>query len=144
MSCLFTRRRSSLSSSYKANDILFASNKRAMEREWRRGEIFAWAWSGLRRVFIGFGYRTHYSIYWVIGFVAFGAWAFRRPNTFRIRTRRLAVAYSLDMLLPLISLREAHDRIDLQGWPHYYFYFHKTMGYVLASFLIAGLSGLTK
>ena len=23
------------------------------------------------------------------------------------------------------------------------FYFHKTMGYVLASFLIAGLSGLT-
>jgi hypothetical protein len=37
-----------------------------------------------------------------------------------------------------------HYAIDLKGWPRYYFYFRKLAGYVLASFLIAGLSGLTK
>jgi len=54
------------------------------------------------------------------------------------------IAYSFDMLLPIIQLREKHKKIDLQGWPRYYFYTHKIMGYVLASFLIAGLAGLTK
>jgi hypothetical protein len=54
------------------------------------------------------------------------------------------VAYSVDMLLPIIHLRDAHYKIDLNGWARYYFYIHKTMGYVLASFLIAGLSGLTR
>ena len=49
------------------------------------------------------------------------------------------------MLLPIIRLREKHYKeIDLQGWPRQYFYVHKIMGYVLASFLIAGLVGLTK
>jgi hypothetical protein len=41
-------------------------------------------------------------------------------------------------------LREKHYQIDLAGWPRYYFYMHKVMGYVLASFLITGLAGLTK
>jgi hypothetical protein len=48
------------------------------------------------------------------------------------------------MLLPIIQLRKEHSDIDLDGAAQYYFYFHKIMGYVLASFLIAGLSGLTK
>jgi hypothetical protein len=34
--------------------------------------------------------------------------------------------------------------IDLRGWVRYYFYFRKLMGYVLGSFIVAGLSGLTK
>jgi hypothetical protein len=54
------------------------------------------------------------------------------------------VAYSFDMLLPIIKLREEHYKMDLSGWPRYYFYGHKIAGYVLASFLIAGISGLTK
>ena len=52
--------------------------------------------------------------------------------------------YSLDLLLPVVRLREQHYDIDLQGRVRYYFYVHQIMGYVLASFLIAGLSGLTK
>jgi hypothetical protein len=54
------------------------------------------------------------------------------------------LAYSFDMLLPIIKLREKHYEIDLRGWPRYYFYMQKIMGYVLASFLIVGLAGLTK
>jgi len=55
------------------------------------------------------------------------------------------IAYSLDLLLPVIKLREYHyDKIDLQSWARYYFYFHQLMGYVIAAFLAAGLSGLVK
>ncbi len=54
------------------------------------------------------------------------------------------IAYSFDLLLPLVRLRELHYQIDLQGWAAYYFYFHKLMGYVLGIFLGAGLSGLAK
>jgi hypothetical protein len=54
------------------------------------------------------------------------------------------IAYSVDMLLPIIRLRQLHYEIDLAGWMRYYFYFHMVMGYVLVSFLIAGLSGLAK
>ena len=52
--------------------------------------------------------------------------------------------YSLDLLLPVIKLRERHYDVDLTGRTRYYFYFHQMMGYLLVSFLIAGLSGLTK
>ena len=54
------------------------------------------------------------------------------------------LVYSFDLLLPLIKLREQHYKIELAGWARYYFYLHKLMGYILASFLIASLSGLTK
>jgi hypothetical protein len=49
------------------------------------------------------------------------------------------------------SVRSASESISnfgtfLAPWAlkSHYFYFHKLMGYVRASFLIAGLSGLTK
>ena len=46
--------------------------------------------------------------------------------------------------LPIIGRREKNYQIDLQGRVQCYFYFHKVMGFMLASFLIAGISGLTK
>lgn len=52
--------------------------------------------------------------------------------------------YSLDMFLPIIKLREFHYTIDLDGIARIYFYFHKLLGYFLASLLAAGLTGLTK
>ena len=63
---------------------------------------------------------------------------------------------SLDQLLPIITLDEAHDTlifgdssaaspVDPQPyWVLVYFYAHKIAGWVLASFLVAGLSGLTQ
>ena len=65
------------------------------------------------------------------------------PTTiFAIGAWILIVFYSLDMLLPIIRLREEHYNFDLTGGAAYYFYGHKMMGYVLATFLIAGITGL--
>ena len=51
------------------------------------------------------------------------------------------IAYSLDMLLPIIKLRDMHYEIDLSGWARYYFYAHKLAGYVLVGFPAARLGG---
>jgi hypothetical protein len=48
------------------------------------------------------------------------------------------------MLLPVINLRKMHSGLELKGWRRYCFYFNKISGYVLATFVAAGLSGITK
>jgi hypothetical protein len=53
-------------------------------------------------------------------------------------------AVVLGQLVPLVTLDKAHDRVELTGGVKHYFYVHKLVGYVLASFLVAGLAGLTQ
>lgn len=55
------------------------------------------------------------------------------------------LAYSIDMLLPIIHLRKYHyDKIELEGGVRVYFYIHKILGYALALFIITGLTGIVK
>jgi hypothetical protein len=53
-------------------------------------------------------------------------------------------ATSFDMLIPVVTLRKADEDLRLEGWARYYFYVHRIIGFALASFLVAALSGLTK
>ena len=110
------------------------------ERERSEATDGAWAWLTTLKWLIGYGYYPYYAMGWAIGLVIVGALVLRvsREGPPDI------ISYSFDMLLPIIRLRESHFQIDLKTWARYYFYFHKIMGYVLASFLIAGLAGLTK
>ncbi len=124
----------------KANDILFAGKNR------ERGTVSWYRWLGLTilKLFIGFGYRIYYLIFWVSGLILIGALVFRNTKEAKEHQMPIGIIYSLDMLLPFIQLRERHYSIDFQGWQRYYFYFHKLMGYAAASLLIAGLSGLVR
>jgi hypothetical protein len=124
----------------RAQDILFA----ARERERKGSGGFYWVWLTLMKVFIGYGHRLYYSLFWIFGLVHLGALVFRSTHEARLHRMPYGIAYSFDMLLPVIKLREKHYSIDLKGPARYYFYVHKLMGYILASFLAAGLSGLTK
>ena len=54
------------------------------------------------------------------------------------------IIYSFDMLVPFLTLRKSDDEIELAGRVRYWFLFQKAFGYVLASFSLAWLSGLTK
>src|SRR5713101_8360348 len=121
----------------KANNILYAGRERERQEETSR---LRRAWLFLQEIVIGYGYRISLAFFWVIGFVLFGAWVFRRTDEAQREGMPRGYAYSFDMLLPLVKLRERHYDIDLAGWPRYYFYFHKLVGYMLTSFLIAGLS----
>ena len=99
------------------------------------------------KLFIGYGYglRYFYALIWVAGLALVGTFILHRAKEEDKGGIKLGFWYSLDMLLPIIHLRERHyTDVDLNTWAKYYFYFHKIMGYVLISFVLAGLSGLTE
>ena len=98
----------------------------------------------LQRLIIGYGYQNFLSFYWLLLFVVLGWFVIWQNNEGRSRSASWRFIYSLDMILPIIQLDERNYQINLSGFALYYFYLHKLVGYVLASFIVAGLSGLTK
>ena len=130
-----------------AKRVLYRKEEQKRADLWQNSQYADWFWSIIKLVFIGHGYRVWYSLFWIGGLVLIGALIFIRTPEAKAAGHKYGLAFSLDRLVPLIRLREIHYDIDFQGglrWPRYYFYLHAGMGYVLASFLIGGLSGLAK
>jgi uncharacterized protein YjbI with pentapeptide repeats len=155
----------------KADAILYAGKERERReirirsKEGKRGEISKWIGLTLLQYTIGYGYRLRYSIYWgslffIMGVLAF-AWAYQGnpvtcepviPKTYSWRPFFSALlspdtyAFSLDLLLPVVKLNECHSKIlsKLPDLPRYYFYIHEFVGYFFGTFVLAGLSGITK
>jgi hypothetical protein len=123
-----------------ADDILYAGKRREQrEAAWpQRVWLTALDWS------VGYGYHVERALFWVMAFILAGVVVLRVSGEGRRHSMPFGLAYSFDLLLPIIRLREMHYAIELAGWPRYYFYVHKIMGYVLASFLVVGVSGLVK
>ena len=127
-----------------ADDILYSAKEieRGQSASMRYIEMTANKWV------IGYGYHKFWSIYWAAGFLVAGTVLLWLSGEGRRVSRHYSlpygIFYSFDLLLPIVRLREKHYKVDLNGWIRYYFYVHRIMGYVLASFLIAGISGLTK
>ena len=128
-----------------ADDILVANRDRERrETDWWP---LKWLWLLALKSFIGYGYglRYFYALIWAAGLALVGTFILHRAKEEDKGGIKLGFWYSLDMLLPIIHLRERHyTDVDLNTWAKYYFYFHKIMGYVLISFVLAGLSGLTE
>jgi hypothetical protein len=129
----------------KATAILFEGKKRQQKET---ETIFPdWLWLVLQRIFIGYGYRNFRVLGWVLILWGLGVLTLHlsRQDVKVVQdVKYWGLCYSLDMLLPIIELHKPNYAIVLDGWVRVYFYVHKIFGYVLASFLIAGLSGLTK
>jgi hypothetical protein len=106
--------------------------------------LLRYAWLTTLNWVIGYGHHIERALGWTIGLVILGAIVLRISGEGPKHGLPVGLSYSFDMLLPVIKLRDAHYQIDLVGWPRYYFYAHKIAGFVLASFLVAGISGLTK
>ena len=129
----------------KAQSILFSGKQRQRSNTPcpRKLGLF------LVEIFVGYGYKNYRALGWVllftlIGFliIQFGGSAQFQNLSKTIMDRML---YSFDILLPVIKLNESHyNEVTICGNIKYYFYFQKLMGYILGSFLIAGLSGITK
>ena len=105
----------------------------------------------LLEITIGYGLGRRYFrvLWWVLLFTGVGyvmLLEYLPPNVDR-DTFTLVWA-SLDQLLPIVEFNEAHKelfkKLATSKPALTYFYFHKAVGYVLASFLIAGLAGLTQ
>ena len=128
-----------------ADDILIANRDRELGES--KTSQFKWWRLWMLRLFIGYGYgwRVFWALAWVAGLAVLGTAILHLAKEGNRRSMKLGFCYSLDMLLPIIHLRELHyTDVDLNTWAKYYFYFHKIMGYVLIFFVLAGLSGLTE
>jgi hypothetical protein len=126
----------------RATDIRYLSRDREradLKSSWKR-----YIWLSMVDNLIGYGYFPDRAIKYAAIIVLLGATVFVTSGGGRLNGMPYGLAYSFDMLLPIVRLREMHYQIDLKGWARYYFYLHKIAGWVLVSFLIAAVSGLTK
>jgi hypothetical protein len=114
-----------------------------LEREAARSQAkwYSWPWETLKYGLIGYGYRKWLAFVWVGFFLVLGWIVVRRSPI--ARKRRFGFTYSFDMLLPIVRLREAHYKTELELPYRAYFYVHRIVGYLLGLFLLAALSGLT-
>ncbi|VVN47231.1 hypothetical protein [Pseudomonas fluorescens] len=96
------------------------------------------------KVLIGYGYFIQWSLLWSVAFVLLGAWIFRNTPESKSANMPIGITYSFDMFIPLIRLRESNYKIEIKGLARYYFYLHRITGWIMGSFIVAGLSGFTK
>jgi hypothetical protein len=122
-----------------ATAIRYAGSER--ERTESSG-CLRYIWLTIFKCSVGYGYRPWWALGWAAALVLVGAAVLHYSGEGSRNHMPYGLAYSFDMLLPIVKLRDWHYKVDLAGSARYYFYFHKIMGYLLASFLIAGLSGL--
>ena len=138
----------------EANHILYAGRER--EREGATG--FKWWGLSVLKWTIGYGlgFRYFWSLGWVGLFVVIGAGLLWLASHLAVNVPNHGFAWSLacslDLLLPVVELNKAHAEFvmttvgdnPVTAWIKYYFYVHKLFGWILASFLVAGLAGLTQ
>lgn len=98
----------------------------------------------LQYVLIGYGYRNWQAFFWFIGLAALGAWVCSRSPAGREMKMSERFWYSVDIAVPVFDLDKSHATVKLTDRCAIYFYFHKAAGFILISFVIAGLSGLTR
>lgn len=132
----------------KANRILYQSRRRARAEAWRRRRFPQWLGSLFLDWTIGYGLGGRYfrALGWVVAFTAVGAGVLHfsgQPSVGLDPGLPARLVYSLDQLLPIVEF-EKYDKVVLKGGVAYYFYIQKLVGWLLGSFLVAGLAGLTQ
>ena len=152
--CWFGKQQSFSPHAYEQLALAFqnqghADDARAIRYDGREREVsesggLRYAWLTTLNWAIGYGHHIELAMIWTLVLVILGVFVLGVSGEGPKNGMPVGLSYSFDMLLPIIKLRDAHYKIDLMGWPRYYFYVHKIAGYVLATFLIAGISGLTK
>ena len=92
----------------------------------------------------GFGYAPERRAFWfAAGFVVIGMLVLWVTGQGRRNNMPIGLFYSFSEFIPLVSLDKRFDDVELTGLARWYFYLHKIVGYIIALFIAAALSGLT-
>ncbi|MDO8550028.1 MAG: hypothetical protein Q7S39_07765, partial [Ignavibacteria bacterium] len=129
----------------KANAVLYAAKNREKDDAKQSKLWLRWFGLSILKWTIGYGFGGRYfrSLIWVLCLTVLGVFVLSTVDNSSAPNIWDKIGFSIDMLLPIISLDERY-KLDFSGWQLYYFYFHKLMGFLLGSFVVAGLSGITK
>lgn len=112
-----------------------------LTRPWN---LTAWRWLGKSSEYWLIGYGYNFAGAWIAVLVLLLiGWGVVRLSP-EGRANGFGLTYSFDLLIPLVRLREIHYTTELEPGIRRYFYLHRIVGYVLALFLVAALTGLTK
>lgn len=115
-----------------------------------------WIWSWILQGTIGFGYRSHRTLLWALGFVILGAFLFNEgyqaghlvPPKPEVKSQFNAIGYSLDSFLPIINLHQEElfvpTGVGNARWIQYYYWLHICLGWALITLGVAGFTGLVR
>lgn len=92
---------------------------------------------------IGYGYLLYRAVVWTFFFVGLGMVVLQVSREGRRLRMPIGFSYSFDTFIPLITLDKKHESMELRGWARHYFYVHKIVGFVLASFVVAWVAVLS-
>jgi hypothetical protein len=103
-------------------------------------------WLELLKFSIGYGYRVYLAVLWAVGLIALGILVLMISKNSPYKGKFVdSLEYSVDRLLPnAIQLHKGNDVTEPVGWVRHYFIFHQLVGFLLALFIIAGITGLAK
>ena len=101
-------------------------------------------WLTLQWLVIGYGYDNVRSLIPFGILVLFGAWAGRYAESTGALSPAKRFWFSLDRALPFVELGLANEIEAPKNWVGSYFYVHAILGFILASFLFAGLTGFAE
>jgi uncharacterized protein YjbI with pentapeptide repeats len=153
-----------------ANEIMFrervAATRNALSLSWRHFRNWDWllwlratanwAWLWVLRATIGFGIGLRYfrTVPWALAFVLMGAVVLTGSEPVGLAPSQSwlwRLGASLDQLLPLVKLSpkyaaffEERSADVLNFWQNAYFTLHRFAGWLLGTFIVAGLAGLTQ
>lgn len=133
--------------SEKANRVLYASKERERRLAKQKKLWTKWLGFSLLNLTIGYGYGRRYfrSLIWVLAFVIIGIMVIGTVKTGAMFGASMLdkIGFSMDKMIPFLELNDKY-KFDFGGWQLAYFYIHKIIGFLLSSFVLAGLSGITK
>ncbi len=148
---------------HMADDVLYAGRERERRERYRNHEDLTALGLWFLKATIGYGHgagRYFRTMYWVTGLMVVGVAVLMLTGDYlslnngldwnastdlqQFMTLVQAASYSLNKLLPVIDLPSHHIEIPLGTASKLYFQLHKLMGYVLALFMLAGITGLTR
>jgi hypothetical protein len=124
--------------------VLFAGQERNRKgaRGLRRAGYEALKWT------IGYGIGARYfrSLAWVLTITLVGGFVFAPFVRAHWSGRGAQFLFSIDQLLPIVHVTPAADDLakQIRGWQSWYLGLHRMCEFVLGSFIVAGLTGVTK
>lgn len=121
--------------------------KAALDRRFTNSTYLYWLLSRLYKYLFDYGYNPVGALIAALFVVGLG-WAVLsvsgEATAHRDEKGRIGFWFSLDLFLPFVQLRKAHYEVVLMPGVQKYFYLHKLVGYLLATLVVAAITGIIK